>query len=176
MAAWQLIRRVTAAVLSDLERGLRGLLAGNEQLVPLLAFPHYPHTFSRASKSDDFKVPSILDEAVLWMAAPKNRRTIEVNRTRRRADRKLLKPRRDIELCPNCSEPKLKHRLCGNCYSYVAFETKNIRQKIAWLEGGPLRTPAMETVVHYNDDAPVTNLGKRIVEQKRKRPHWFPAA
>lgn len=35
--------------------------------------------------------PSGLLDSILWMAAPKKRRTIEVNRTRRRADEKLLK-------------------------------------------------------------------------------------
>lgn len=34
--------------------------------------------------------PSLLD-SILWMAAPKKRRTIEVNRTRRRAESNLLK-------------------------------------------------------------------------------------
>lgn len=32
-----------------------------------------------------------LEDSILWMAAPKKRRTIEVNRTRRRAQEKLLK-------------------------------------------------------------------------------------
>lgn len=34
--------------------------------------------------------PGLLD-GILWMAVPKKRRTIEINRTRRRADTKLLK-------------------------------------------------------------------------------------
>ena len=34
--------------------------------------------------------PGVLD-GILWMAVPKKRRTIEVNRTRRRAQEKLLK-------------------------------------------------------------------------------------
>ncbi|KAJ0065848.1 hypothetical protein NL108_000075, partial [Boleophthalmus pectinirostris] len=34
--------------------------------------------------------PGFLD-SILWMAAPKKRRTIEVNRTRRRSESKLLK-------------------------------------------------------------------------------------
>lgn len=34
--------------------------------------------------------PGVLD-GILWMAVPKKRRTIEVNRTRRRAEEKLLK-------------------------------------------------------------------------------------
>lgn len=35
--------------------------------------------------------PSGLLDSILWMAAPKKRRTIEVNRTRRRANEKLIK-------------------------------------------------------------------------------------
>ena len=34
--------------------------------------------------------PSILDN-IMWMAAPKKRRSIEINRTRRRAEEKLIK-------------------------------------------------------------------------------------
>lgn len=35
--------------------------------------------------------PSGFLDSILWMAVPKKRRTIEVNRTRRRANEKLLK-------------------------------------------------------------------------------------
>uniref|UniRef100_A0AAV2MBD0 Large ribosomal subunit protein bL32m n=1 Tax=Knipowitschia caucasica TaxID=637954 RepID=A0AAV2MBD0_KNICA len=45
------------------------------------------------------------------MAAPKKRRTIEVNRTRRRADSKLLKLKTNIEPCPECGHLKQKHIL-----------------------------------------------------------------
>uniref|UniRef100_A0AAV2MBD1 Large ribosomal subunit protein bL32m n=1 Tax=Knipowitschia caucasica TaxID=637954 RepID=A0AAV2MBD1_KNICA len=56
------------------------------------------------------KPPGFLD-GILWMAAPKKRRTIEVNRTRRRADSKLLKLKTNIEPCPECGHLKQKHIL-----------------------------------------------------------------
>lgn len=40
--------------------------------------------------NEDEQPPGFLD-SILWMAVPKKRRTIEVNRTRRRANEKLLK-------------------------------------------------------------------------------------
>lgn len=40
--------------------------------------------------NEDEQPPGFLD-SILWMAVPKKRRTIEVNRTRRRAKEKLLK-------------------------------------------------------------------------------------
>merc|ERR1712212_451187 len=41
--------------------------------------------------------PPDLQDSILWMAAPKKRRTIEVNRTRRRADEQLLKVKVHVE-------------------------------------------------------------------------------
>lgn len=41
-------------------------------------------------KTEYFENPSFLD-SILWMPAPKSRRTIEVNRTRRRNSNHLLK-------------------------------------------------------------------------------------
>ena len=50
--------------------------------------------------------PGLLD-GILWMAAPKKRRTIEVNRTRRRAESKLLKVKvgRNGPLCTDWEGP-----------------------------------------------------------------------
>ncbi|KAM7382545.1 hypothetical protein PAMP_002271 [Pampus punctatissimus] len=117
--------------------------------------------------------PGILD-SILWMAVPKKRRTIEINRTRRRADAKLLKVKNNIEPCPECGHLKQKHILCGFCYAKVCRETSLIRQQIKGMEGGPLRAPAMETVVLYDGETPSQqDKDKRIVERARKRPAWF---
>lgn len=45
--------------------------------------------------NEDEQPPGFLD-SILWMAVPKKRRTIEVNRTRRRAKEKLLKVQVEI--------------------------------------------------------------------------------
>ncbi|XP_040900666.1 39S ribosomal protein L32, mitochondrial [Toxotes jaculatrix] len=117
--------------------------------------------------------PGLLD-SILWMAAPKKRRTIEVNRTRRRADSKLLKVKTNIEPCPECGHLKQKHIMCGFCYAKVCRETSLIRQQIQAMEGGPLRAPTVETVVLYEGETPSQqDKDKRIVERTRKRPAWF---
>ncbi|XP_028281952.1 large ribosomal subunit protein bL32m [Parambassis ranga] len=118
--------------------------------------------------------PSGLLDSILWMAAPKKRRTIEVNRTRRRDESKLIKVKNNIEPCPECGHFKQKHILCGFCYAKVKKETTLIRQEMYKLEGGPLRTPAVESVILYEGEAPSEqDKDKRIVERARKRPAWF---
>ncbi|XP_029359536.1 large ribosomal subunit protein bL32m [Echeneis naucrates] len=117
--------------------------------------------------------PGLMD-SILWMAAPKKRRTIEVNRTRRRADSKLLKVRTNIEPCTECGHLKQKHILCGFCYAKVNKETRLIRQQIQAMEGGPLRAPTVETMVLYEGEtASEQDKDKRLVERPRKRPAWF---
>ncbi|XP_026149687.1 large ribosomal subunit protein bL32m [Mastacembelus armatus] len=117
--------------------------------------------------------PGLMD-SILWMAAPKKRRTIEINRTRRRADAKLLKLKTNIEPCPECGHLKQKHVLCGFCYAKVCKETAQIRHQIQGMEGGPLRAPTVETIVLYDGETPSQqDKDKRIVEIARKRPTWF---
>ncbi|KGL83540.1 hypothetical protein N309_14896, partial [Tinamus guttatus] len=119
------------------------------------------------------EVPSFL-ESVLWMAAPKKRRSIEVNRCRRRDHRKLIKVKRNIDVCPECGHLKLKHALCGYCYAKVKAETQQIRREIQKKEGGPFKAPTVETVVLYDGEQPTEkDEGKRIIERARKRPSWF---
>ncbi|AWO96991.1 putative 39S ribosomal protein L32 mitochondrial [Scophthalmus maximus] len=115
-----------------------------------------------------------LQDSIMWMAVPKKRRTIEVNRTRRRCDSKLLKVKTNIEPCPECGHLKQKHILCGFCYAKVRKETGQIRYQIQAMEGGPLRAPIEETVVLYDGEtAGPQDKDKRIVERPRKRPAWF---
>ncbi|KAG7470137.1 hypothetical protein MATL_G00135970 [Megalops atlanticus] len=117
--------------------------------------------------------PSFLDN-IFWMAAPKKRRTIEVNRCRRRNPNKLIPVKTNIVPCPECGHLRQKHVLCGFCYEKVRRETALIRGQIRAMEGGPLKTPAVETVVLYANETPKdANKGKRIVETGRKRPSWF---
>lgn len=58
------------------------------RVVPALAI-NGPGLLPQPSNEDE-QPPGFLD-SILWMAVPKKRRTIEVNRTRRRAKEKLLK-------------------------------------------------------------------------------------
>ncbi|NXX01398.1 RM32 protein, partial [Larus smithsonianus] len=119
------------------------------------------------------EVPSLLD-SILWMAAPKKRRTIEVNRCRRRNTNKLIKVKTNIDVCPECGNLKQKHVLCGYCYAKVKAETRLIRLEMHKKEGGPFNAPTVETVVLYDGEKPTEkDEGKRIIERARKRPSWF---
>ncbi|KAJ8288476.1 hypothetical protein COCON_G00011350 [Conger conger] len=116
---------------------------------------------------------SFLDN-IFWMAAPKKRRTIEVNRGRRRNENNLIQVKTNIVPCPECGHLKLKHVLCGFCYEKVRRETALIRRQMLAMEGGPLKTPAVPRVVLYQGETPQdSNEGKEIVEMSRKRPSWF---
>ncbi|NWX52943.1 RM32 protein, partial [Steatornis caripensis] len=130
-----------------------------------------PQPVNDASESSE--APSLLD-SVLWMAAPKKRRTIEVNRCRRRNPNKLIKVKRNIDVCPECGNLKQKHVLCGYCYTKVKAETRLIRMEIHKKEGGPFNAPTVETVILYDGEKPTEkDQGKRIIERARKRPSWF---
>ncbi|KAM9025452.1 large ribosomal subunit protein bL32m [Ara ararauna] len=123
--------------------------------------------------SESNEAPSLLD-SILWMAAPKKRRTIEVNRCRRRNPNKLIKVKTNIDVCPECGNLKQKHVLCGYCYAKVKAETRLIRMEMYKQEGGPFNAPTIETVVLYDGEKPTEkDAGKRIIERARKRPSWF---
>uniref|UniRef100_UPI0037E9C716 large ribosomal subunit protein bL32m n=1 Tax=Semicossyphus pulcher TaxID=241346 RepID=UPI0037E9C716 len=155
-------------------------VAGLErQLAPALAV-NGPSLLPQTDREDELEEqqspeqpPGLLD-GILWMAVPKKRRTIEINRTRRRADEKLLKVKTNIEPCTECGHLKQKHIMCGFCYAKVRKETALIRLQINAMEGGPLKAPAVESVVLYEGETPgQQDKDKRIVERSRKRPAWF---
>ncbi|XP_013811147.2 large ribosomal subunit protein bL32m [Apteryx mantelli] len=159
-----------------LERGLLPVFSGPRSLPwgPALAVqaPAFlPEPVEDASQSNE--VPSFLD-SILWMAAPKKRRTIEVNRCRRRNPSKLIKVKRNIDVCLECGHLKQKHVLCGYCYAKVKAETRQIRLEMRKKEGGPFNAPTVETVVLYDGEQPTEkDEGKQIIERARKRPSWF---
>ncbi|CAI9591592.1 unnamed protein product, partial [Staurois parvus] len=134
----------------------------------------YPVTSPAEAREDGSdNVPSFLD-SIFWMAVPKSRRTIEVNRTRRRHPSKLIIEKNNIDQCPECGHLKLKHVLCGFCYEKVRNETYLIRQEIKAKEDGPFNSPTVETVILYDGEKPHSeDESKRIIERKRKRPSWF---
>ncbi|EPQ10661.1 39S ribosomal protein L32, mitochondrial [Myotis brandtii] len=119
------------------------------------------------------EISSLLD-SIFWMAAPKKRRSIEVNRCRRRNPQKLIKVKHNIDVCPECGHLKQKHVLCGYCYENVRKETAEIRKEMGKQEGGPFKAPTIETVVLYRGETPSEqDQGKRIIEREKKRPSWF---
>ena len=50
------------------------------------------------------------------MAVPKKRKSKAKKTTRRAANKNLKAPR--YQRCPNCSAPRLAHRVCGECGYY----------------------------------------------------------
>ncbi|NXA16028.1 RM32 protein, partial [Sapayoa aenigma] len=160
-----------------LERGLLpGVFGGQSPpwgpALAVQAPAFLPEAVSDASECSA-EAPGLL-ESILWMAVPKKRRTIEVNRCRRRHPNKLIKEKRNIDVCPECGNLKQKHVLCGYCYAKVRAETEQIRMEIRKKEGGPFNSPTVETVVLYDGEKPTEkDEGKRIIERARKRPSWF---
>ncbi|NXX20640.1 RM32 protein, partial [Podargus strigoides] len=157
-----------------LDRGLLPGVSGGQNPAWGPALAVQAPAFSPQPADDSSEAwPSLLG-SILWMAAPKSRRTIEVNRCRRRNPNKLIKVKRNIDVCPECGNLKQKHILCSYCYAKVKAETRLIRKEIRKKEGGPFNVPTVETVVLYDGEKPTEkDEGKRIIERARKRPSWF---
>lgn len=159
-----------------LQRQLKQTWSGfaSPQWAPALAVQSPSTLTELAYDTSKNKENSSFLDSIFWMAAPKNRRTIEVNRCRRRNPHKLIKIKNNIDICPECGHLKQKHVLCGYCYEKVSQETTKIRQQIWAQEGGPFKAPSIETVVLYTGEKPSEkDQGKRIVERNIKRPTWF---
>ena len=54
------------------------------------------------------------------MAVPKNRTSAARRDKRRASNSKMTAP--GLSVCPQCHEPKLPHRVCGNCGFYRGKE------------------------------------------------------
>ncbi|KAA0702775.1 39S ribosomal protein L32, mitochondrial [Triplophysa tibetana] len=158
--------------LQRLELSLAQAVGFDMSLGPALAVNgHCILPQAQHNSDEECSDPSFMD-SIFWMAAPKKRRTIEVNRCRRRNPNKMIEVKNNIEPCPECGNLKLKHILCGFCYEKVRKETAMIRKQISIMEGAPLNTPAVESVVLYENETP-SDEDKRKIERSRKRPYWF---
>ncbi|XP_069469404.1 large ribosomal subunit protein bL32m [Ambystoma mexicanum] len=170
MRLLQLMRRGALEAELRILHGL-GLYRPSEPAVALQVAIVKPWPEGVVPEPDD--TPSFLD-SILWMAAPKSRRTIEVNRCRRRNPNKLIKLKTNIDVCPECGHLKQKHVLCGFCYEKVHKETFKIREEIRLKEGGHFNVAIVETSVLYEGEKPTEkDEGNRIIERNRKRPSWF---
>ncbi|KAM8765260.1 large ribosomal subunit protein bL32m [Rhynchonycteris naso] len=167
------LRNIWERLLWQVQKGRRGF--PDAPWGPALSVPG-PAIFTElANDTNESKGISGLFDSIFWMAAPKNRRSIEVNRCRRRNPQKLIKVKSNIDVCPECGHLKQKHVLCGYCYEKVCKETAEIRRQIGKQEGGPFKAPTTETMVLYMGETPSEQdqEGKRIIERDRKRPSWF---
>ncbi|XP_059998079.1 large ribosomal subunit protein bL32m-like [Lagenorhynchus albirostris] len=160
----------------QLQRKLRQSRPGfpSPQWGPALAVQG-PAIFTEpANDTNGRKEISSFLESIFWMAAPKDRRSIEVNRCRRRNPHKLIKVKNNIDVCPECGHLKQKHVLCGYCYEKVCKETAEIRGLIGKQEGATFKAPTVEIMVLYLGETPSEqDQGKRIIERERKWPSWF---
>ncbi|KAL3060623.1 hypothetical protein OYC64_015056 [Pagothenia borchgrevinki] len=173
-----LVNSLRCSLLS-IERRLLQAAGLERQLAPALTVAG-PSLLPQGDREDGLEEqqnpdqPPGLTDSILWMAAPKKRRTIEINRTRRRSEIHMLKVKTNIEPCPECGHLKQKHILCSFCYAKVCRETAKIRQQMKAMEAGAHGAPAVETVILYEGETPSElNKDKRIVERPRKRPAWF---
>jgi large subunit ribosomal protein L32 len=53
------------------------------------------------------------------MAVPKQRQS-HSRTNKRRSQHKIVPP--SLSTCPRCGEPRLPHRVCGNCGTYAGRE------------------------------------------------------
>jgi len=58
------------------------------------------------------------------MAVPK-KKTSKSRRDKRRATHRLEAPR--VNLCPQCGNPKIPHRMCPTCKTYSGREVEPLR-------------------------------------------------
>ena len=65
---------------------------------------------------------NVLDDVVVWMAAPKKRTSRKTKWLRHQ--RKFLKNREDIETCHICGNAKLMGHVCGTCFERIQKESE----------------------------------------------------
>ena len=70
----------------------------------------------------------LMEEGILWMAAPK-RRTSHSKKRMRMAN-KWLKPIRNYKFCEVCGNPRLWHHLCGHCFKETLKKTAEMRRQM----------------------------------------------
>ncbi|KAL5009839.1 hypothetical protein ScPMuIL_012144 [Solemya velum] len=105
-------------------------------------------------KSAARSLDSILDSifgSKLWAAVPKNRRSAERRMTRKMAKFHLNDaiPKKNIVACLECGHWHQSNTICGNCYSKVREETKEMRRSL----GEDIRYSAPESEIVFLYDA-----------------------
>ncbi|XP_071826201.1 large ribosomal subunit protein bL32m-like isoform X1 [Apostichopus japonicus] len=112
---------------------------------------------------------------MLW-AVPKHRRTLQVRKTRRRAQERLFKRTDDLVACETCGHHRRIGFLCSNCLSRIREETYAIKAsvKASWAENSKNNIQDKDNVVIYAGESPDgEDSNKNFVQMKKKRPGWF---
>lgn len=71
---------------------------------------------------------NVLDDVIVWMAAPKKRTSRKTKWLRHQ--RKFIKVREDIDTCSVCGNAKLMNHLCGSCFERVERETEQVLKEM----------------------------------------------
>ncbi|XP_045049049.1 large ribosomal subunit protein bL32m isoform X2 [Desmodus rotundus] len=101
---------------------------------PALALQGSTIFIEPANNTNGSKEISSLLDSIFWMAAPKNRRSIEVNRCRRRNPQKLIKVKVFI-LGPTCS--------CSDVYEACTSQAFCHYPSSSWFLSGSTATPTL---------------------------------
>ena len=87
----------------------------------------------------------LLDDLVVWMAAPKKRTSRKKKWLRHQ--RKFIKNREDIQTCSVCGNAKLMNHLCGTCFDRVQRETEAVLKDLQ-TDPGFWHSSIPETLKH----------------------------
>lgn len=140
---------------------------------PVVAGYVSPSTESLPSSSI---LESIFGDGFLWAVQTK-RRSLERRHTRLRCEEKMHKIRNNLKMCVRCGHFHEYHTICGHCYEKVREETKAMQAAIdkEWNSHAVDKEVAVVYEGETNGDGDGDEFwhGKRIVEMKKPRPHWF---
>ncbi|XP_071497777.1 large ribosomal subunit protein bL32m-like [Diadema antillarum] len=150
------------------------------RLEPAIAVPGMrclePESSCRQGDEGDARTGSSLRElfdGFLW-AVPKHRRSIQRNRTRRRAVEKRVQYNESLVPCEVCGNLRQVGYVCGHCLVQIREETKQIQDTMFEELNNEGIIPDRENLVLYEGETPgELDANKRPVEIKRKRPLWF---
>ncbi|XP_043286577.1 39S ribosomal protein L32, mitochondrial isoform X2 [Venturia canescens] len=125
-----------------------------------------------------FSLKDIVGSGFLW-AVPKTRRPIEKRLTRKFGlpddPTKIIKPKTNLIMCPNCGHDYEANTICGHCYARVKAETAELQEKIVETLG--LNPVEKEVIVLYENEKEDKDAEfwktQQIVEIPKKRPAWF---
>ncbi|XP_043482101.1 39S ribosomal protein L32, mitochondrial [Leptopilina heterotoma] len=141
-----------------------------------IEFNHHVRNQESSAERKSFSLKEILDNGFLW-AVPKHRRSIERRMMRRYGFPeycwKLLEPKNNLIMCPNCGYVHEIGILCVHCYEKIKKETKEMSNAIQ--NDLKLEPVDREVIVLYENDNKSKDFWKnqRIVELPKKRPEWF---
>lgn len=173
--AWKLINRLNNVI----DHVLFGIYGTPPPALSLLGLSSNRSSLRESQSSKVIeRIEEFWKDGLLW-AVPKSRRPLEKRWSRKFGfpDKhwKLLVPKNNLLVCPNCGHDHEAGLLCSKCYKRVKTETEEMQETIVNQLG--LTPVEKEVVVIYEGENTDTTSeywkGQRIVEMPKKRPAWF---